>query len=386
MPATVLISCGEPSGDLYAGALAASLRSLDPGVRLLGLGGDRFEAAGGELVGDYRGLAVTGIAEAVRVLPQSLLMYRRLVGVAREVRPDVAVVIDFPDFNFRLAASLRRLGIPLVYYIPPQLWAWRSGRMRRLQAIANRILVIFPFEPEIYRRAGTEATFVGHPLLELARPTEARETFLRGAGLDPGAPVIALLPGSRPNEVRAILPTLIEATAAISAAEPHAQYVVARAPGLDSGLFAIAERAPLRHVSIVEGRADDVLAACDLVITASGTATVQAAIHERPMVVVYRVSPLTYAVGRRFVHLDTFAMVNLVAGERVVPELIQEAFTPLAVADEALRLLRDGEARDRALRGVRAVKEKLGGPGASRRAAEAVLELARRPRNVECRM
>ena len=386
MPATVLISCGEPSGDLYAGALAASLRSLDPGVRLLGLGGDRFEAAGGELVGDYRGLAVTGIAEAVRVLPQSLLMYRRLVGVARGVRPDVAVVIDFPDFNFRLAASLRRLGIPLVYYIPPQLWAWRSGRMRRLQAIANRILVIFPFEPEIYRRAGTEATFVGHPLLELARPTEARETFLRGAGLDPGAPVIALLPGSRPNEVRAILPTLIEATAAISAAEPHAQYVVARAPGLDSGLFAIAERAPLRHVSIVEGRADDVLAACDLVITASGTATVQAAIHERPMVVVYRVSPLTYAVGRRFVHLDTFAMVNLVAGERVVPELIQEAFTPLAVADEALRLLRDGEARDRALRGVRAVKEKLGGPGASRRAAEAVLELARRPRNVECRM
>jgi len=386
VPATVLISCGEPSGDLYAGALAASLRSLDPGVRLLGLGGDRFEAAGGELVGDYRGLAVTGIAEAVRVLPQSLLMYRRLVGVAREVRPDVAVVIDFPDFNFRLAASLRRLGIPLVYYIPPQLWAWRSGRMRRLQAIANRILVIFPFEPEIYRRAGTEATFVGHPLLELARPTEARETFLRGAGLDPGAPVIALLPGSRPNEVRAILPTLIEATAAISAAEPRAQYVVARAPGLDSGLFAIGERAPLRHVSIVEGRADDVLAACDLVITASGTATVQAAIHERPMVVVYRVSPLTYAVGRRFVHLDTFAMVNLVAGERVVPELIQEAFTPLAVADEALRLLRDGEARDRALRGVRAVKEKLGGPGASRRAAEAVLELARRPRNVECRM
>ncbi len=380
MPATVLISCGEPSGDLYAGALAASLRSLDPGVRLLGLGGDQFKAAGGELVGDFRGLAVTGLAEAVRVLPRSLLMYRRLLGVAREVRPDVAVAIDFPDFNFRLAASLRRLGIPLVYYIPPQLWAWRSGRMRRLRAIADRILVIFPFEPEIYRRAGTEATFVGHPLLELARPTEARETFLRSVGLDPAAPVVALLPGSRPNEVSAILPTLLEATTAISAAAPRAQYLVARAPGLDPRLFGIGGGTP---VSVVEGRADDVLAACDLVITASGTATVQAAIHERPMVVVYRVSSLTYAVGRRFVHVDTFAMVNLVAGERVVPELIQEGFTASAVADEALRLLRAGEARDRALRGVRTVKEKLGGPGASRRAAEVVLELARRPRKAE---
>lgn len=378
---TVLISCGEASGDLYAGALAQSLRALAPGVRVLGLGGDRLAAAGGELVGDFRGLAVTGIAEAVRVLPRSLQMYRRLVRTAREVRPDVAVVIDFPDFNFRLASALKRLHIPLVYYIPPQLWAWRSGRMRRLRALADRILVIFPFEPEIYRRAGTAATFVGHPLLELARPTEERGPFLESLGLDREAPVVALLPGSRPNEVGAILPTLIQATAAISAAQPRAQYLVARAPGLSSDLFPDGGAAAGRpRLTVVEGRADDVLAACDLVITASGTATVQAAIHERPMVVVYRVSPLTYAIGRRFVHLDTFAMVNLVAGERIAPELIQDAFTPAAVAAEALRLLPDGEARDRALRGVRAVREKLGGPGASRRAAEAVLELvATRP-------
>jgi lipid-A-disaccharide synthase len=375
---TVLISCGEASGDLYAGALAQSLQALAPGVRVLGLGGDRLAAAGGELVGDYRGLAVTGIVEAVRVLPRSLQMYRRLVRTAREVRPDVAVVIDFPDFNFRLAGALKRLQIPLVYYIPPQLWAWRSGRMRRLRAIADRILVIFPFEPEVYREAGTAASFVGHPLLELARPTEERASFLRGLGLDPTAPVIALLPGSRPNEVSAILPTLLEATGAISAAQPRVQYLLARAPGLATDLFRDNRaEAVLHRITVIEGRADDVLAASDLVITASGTATVQAAIHERPMVVVYRVSPLTYAIGRRFVHLDTFAMVNLVAGERVVPELIQDAFTPAAVAAEALRLLPDGEARDRALRGVRAVRAKLGGPGASRRAAEAVLALAR---------
>jgi len=186
-------------------------------------------------------------------------------------------------------------------------------------------------------------------------------------------------PGSRPNEVSAILPTLVEAAGLISAAEPRTQYLVARAPGLSSGLFAVVEQsfAPSRRpFAIVEGRADDVLGACDVAITASGTATVQTAIHERPMVVVYRVLPLTYAIGRRFVHLDTFAMVNLVAGERVAPELIQDAFTPSAVAAEALRLLREGEARDRAIAGVRAVKERLGGPGASRRAAEAVLDLA----------
>ncbi len=381
MATTVLVSCGEASGDLYAGALTESLRAIAPDVRVLGLGGDRLEAAGGELVGDYRGLAVTGIAEAVRVLPRSLQMYRRLVRTARAVRPDVAVVIDFPDFNFRLAAALRRQGIPLVYYIPPQLWAWRSGRMRRLRAIADRILVIFPFEPEIYRAAGTAATFVGHPLVELARPTEGREPFLRSVGLEAGRPVVALLPGSRPNEVSAILPTLLEATSLISTARPRAQFLLARAPGLPSELFhpaMVSGAEPLLHrVTVVEGRADDVLAASDLVITASGTATVQAAIHERPMVVVYRVSPLTYAIGRRFVHTDTFAMVNLVAGERVAPELIQDGFTPAAVATEALRLLEDGEARNRALRGMRSVREKLGGPGASRRAAEAVLETAR---------
>ncbi|HSK08217.1 MAG TPA: lipid-A-disaccharide synthase [Vicinamibacterales bacterium] len=375
MPVTVLISCGEPSGDLYAGALTRELRALQPDVRVLGLGGDRLQAAGGELVGDYRGLAVTGLSEAIRVLPRSLRMYRRLLRVAREVRPDVLVPIDFPDFNFRLAASVRKQGIPVVYYIPPQLWAWRSGRMKQLRALADRILVIFPFEPEIYREAGTPATFVGHPLLELARSSGDRDGFLARAGLDPSRPVVGLLPGSRPNEVAAILPTLVGACAIVSAGAPGTQYLLARAPNLSSSLFEPA--LPVQpSIRIVEGQADDVLAACDVVVTASGTATVQAAIHECPMVVVYKVSPLTYAIGRRFVHVDTFAMVNLVAGEKVAPELIQEAFTPAAVAAETLRLLTDKDARRRAVTALRGVKERLGGAGASRRAAEAVLEVA----------
>jgi len=373
---TVLLSCGEPSGDLYAGALVEQLRQREPELRVLGFGGDRLRAAGAELVGDYRGLTVTGLVEALRVLPSSLAMLRRLVRAARETKPDVLVVIDFPDFNFRLASAAKRLGIPVVYYIPPQLWAWRSGRMRTLQRLADRILVIFPFEPEIYRRAGAAVTFVGHPLVELARPELPRDAFLGSLGLAPAAPVVGLLPGSRPNEVREMLGRLLAAVPIISSQVPGAQYLLARAPNLPDGLFEAAGRAQ-GPVTIVEGRADDVLASCDVVITASGTATVQAAIHECPMVIVYRVAPLTYALGRRLVHLDTFGMVNLVAGERVAPELIQDAFTPEAVAREAVRLLTDAGQRARTVAALRSVKVKLGGGGATGRAADAVLEVAR---------
>jgi lipid-A-disaccharide synthase len=373
---TVFISCGEPSGDLYAGALTDALRRIDPDVRVTGFGGDRLAAAGGTLIGDYHGLAVTGLVEAVRILPRSLEMYRRLVRAARDRRPDVFVAIDFPDFNFRLAAAIRRLGVPIVYYIPPQVWAWRSGRMRTLKTLADRNLVIFPFEPKIYRDAGTPATFVGHPLVDLAIADAPRDAFLSSVGLDHRRRVVALLPGSRANEVHQILPTMVEALPLIAARVPGVQFLLARAPGLSEGLLAPV-RAAGATVTIVEGRTDSVLAASDAVITASGTATVQAAIHECPMVIVYRVAPMSYALGRRFVHVDTFGMVNLVAGERVAAELIQDGFTAGAVASETVRLLVDEEARGRMLASLRDVKLRLGGGGASRRAAEVVIEVAR---------
>jgi lipid-A-disaccharide synthase len=371
---TVFLSCGEPSGDLYAAALVRELRALVPGLRAMGFGGERLREAGAELVGDYRGLTVTGLVEALRVLPRSYAMYRRLVAAAREHRPDVVVLIDFPDFNFRLAAAVRALGIPVVYYIPPQLWAWRSGRMKTLRALADRILVIFPFEPAVYERAGTPATFVGHPLVELARATQPRDRFLASIGLDRQRPTVALLPGSRPNELSQTLPRLVQAAGIMAASAPDTQFLLARAPNLADTSFSplAASAVPVR---VVEAQADDVLAACDMVITASGTATVQAAIHERPMVIVYRLAPLTHAVVRRLVHVDAVGMVNLVAGRKVAPELIQQDFTPDAVAREALRLLVPGEDRTRTLAALRQVREKLGGEGASRRAAQAVLEV-----------
>jgi lipid-A-disaccharide synthase len=373
---TVLISCGEPSGDLYAGALVDELRALDPSVRVGGLGGERLRAAGATLVDDYHGLAVTGLVEAVRVLPRSLRTYRRLVHVAREQRPDVLVAIDFPDFNFRLAAAMRRLGIPVVYYVPPQLWAWRKGRMRTLGRLADRILVIFPFEPDYYRAANTPATFVGHPLVELARTTAARSAFLPSLGLSPDRPTVAVLPGSRPNELRRILPTLVDAVSLISAGAPGAQFVLARAPGLADEVLA-SVRSSAAPITVIDGRADDALASADVALVASGTATVQAAIHERPMVIVYRVAPLTFALARWVVHVRTYGMVNLVGGQRIVPELIQDDFTPEAAARETLRLLDDPALRERTVAALRAVREKLGGAGASRRAAEIVLQVAR---------
>jgi lipid-A-disaccharide synthase len=371
----IMISCGEPSGDLYAGALVSEILSREPSADVFGFGGRRLAAAGTRLVGDFQGLSVTGLTEALRVLPRSYAMLRRLVAAARATRPDVFVAIDFPDFNFRLMAALHRLGIPIVYYISPQLWAWRAGRMRTMKRFVDRVLVIFPFEEALYRREGVPVEFVGHPLIDLVGVKAPRAALLREHGLVADAPTVALLPGSRPNELRRIVPDMAASLPLIRARVPGVQFIVAAAPNLQDALFA-----PLLGASgpvLVRERTDDVLAASDVVITASGTATVQAALHERPMVVVYRLSPLTYRIGKPFVRVDTYAMANLVAGERIVPELIQDDFTPARVADETVRLLTDRGLYSRTRDALRRVREKLGGSGASGRAADAVLAVAR---------
>jgi lipid-A-disaccharide synthase len=369
-----MLSCGEASGDLYAGALARELRALDPTIRLSGLGGPEFAAAGGELIADYRGLAVTGLTEAIGKLPQWFAMLRRLVAEARDSRPDALVAIDSPDFNFPLARRLKRLHVPVVYYISPQIWAWRPGRLKTIRRLADLVLVIFPFEESIYRDAGVPVKFVGHPLVDLVKSSD-RVSFLRRHGLSEGLAVVAILPGSRANEVHQILPDLLAAAARIRAKVPGAQFLVARAPGLDDGLFAEVGSGGLTSVVVVEGQTDAVLSAADVALTASGTATVQTALHDTPMVIVYRVSPLTYQLARRLVTVDTIGMVNLIAGRKIVPELIQDEFTPDAVAEEAAAMLADSGRRKEIREGLANVRQRLGGPGASRRAAEAILDL-----------
>jgi lipid-A-disaccharide synthase len=378
-----MLSCGEPSGDLYAGALTRELKTLAPGTSIAGLGGPGFAAAGGELLDDYRGIAVTGLTEALAKLPKSSRTMSALTRWARDNRPDALIVIDSPDFNLRLAARVRKLSVPIIYYISPQVWAWRAGRMKTILTVADRLLVIFPFEEKFYRDGGAPAgfvEFVGHPLVDLAKPSSGRAAFLQTLGLAPDRPTVAILPGSRPNEVKRLLGDLMAAAALIRARVTDAQFVVARAPFLkDSDFAAVQARGAGAPIAVVEGDTDTVLSSCDVALTASGTATVQTALHDKPMVVVYRVSPLTYQLGRRLVKLDTFAMVNLIAGERIVPELIQNDFTPEAAARETVSMLTDKD-RARAVRqGLARVRERLGPPGASRRAAESILRLVGRP-------
>ena len=370
-----MVSCGEPSGDAYAGALTRELHAIDPRLHISGLGGPCLAAAGGELLADYRGLSVTGLTEAIGKLPQSFLTLRRLAHSAQATRPDVFVAIDFPELNFRLARRIKRLGIPVVYYIGPQIWAWRPGRLKTMREIADLVLVIFPFEESLYQQGGVPVRFVGHPLIDLMTRAD-KATFLGHHGLSAHLPTVAILPGSRSNEVQRLLPDLVGAAVRISARVAGVQFVVARAPGLDGGLLEGVSALPAGVVAIVEGDADAVLSAADVALTASGTATVQTALHDTPMVIVYRVSPLTYHLVRRLVTVENIGMVNLIAQEQIVPELLQDACTPDSIADEAVSMLTDPARRARIREGLALVRRRLGGPGASRRAAEAILQVA----------
>ncbi|OFW41649.1 MAG: lipid-A-disaccharide synthase [Acidobacteria bacterium RIFCSPLOWO2_12_FULL_67_14b] len=376
-----MISCGEPSGDLYAGALVAALRAREPGIDVFGLGGERLAAAGGRLVANFHGLSVTGLTEALRVLPRSWTTLRQLVDAAREQKPDALVVIDYPDFNFRLMRAIKRLGVPVIYYVSPQLWAWRAGRIRTMKRVVDCVLPIFPFEEAIYRRENMDVRFVGHPLIDLATPTRSRDEFLRQLRLDPARPVVALLPGSRTNELTQLVPVIADAIPRIVERVPRVQFVVARAPNLADTLFE-GFGLPGATLRIVEAQTDDVLNACDVVVTASGTATVQAALHGKPMVVLYKLSPMTYRLGKPLARVDIFAMVNLIAGERVVVELIQGACTGEAVAGETIKLLEDAPYRDRMTVKIAEVRARLGSPGASARAADAVLHVIHSSRHV----
>lgn len=369
----LFISCGEPSGDFYGAELLRELRTLRPGITAFGLGGDRLLEQGADLIAHTRDLAVVGITEVLRHLRRLRSIYGRAVAELRRRPPDAAVLVDYPDINLRFARELKALGVPVVYYVSPQVWAWKKGRIHAIRATVSRMLVIFPFEEDLYRRAGVSVTFVGHPLVDAVRPAPDRGAFLAEQGLDPSRPVVALLPGSRRAEIAHNLPPLAGAARALLERRGDLQFLLARAPGLPDALFAPALAG--RHVRLVEGQPHAVVASAAVALVASGTATVETALLGTPMVVVYRLSPLTYLIGRPFVNVPHYAMPNLVAGRRIVPEIIQREFTPERVAAEALSLLEDERRAEAMRRDLGEVRLRLGAPGASRRAAAAVAEI-----------
>jgi len=358
---------------LYAGELVRHLRERTGPIEVFGLGGDRLRSQDALLLAHVSELAVVGLVEVLRHLRRLRTVFRAVLSEVDREPPALAVLVDYAGFNLRLAKQLRRRGIPVVYYVSPQLWAWRRGRMRTVRECVDRMLVIFPFEEPFYRAAGVPVTFVGHPLVELTRPAANPRAFLAAQGLDPARPVLAVLPGSRRQEISYNLPPIAGALRILRSRRPELQPALAVAPGLGAESFGAAlEGLP---VTLVRGEAHALMGAAAAGIVASGTATVEAALLDLACVVVYRLSPVSYALGRPFVHVPHYAMANLIAGRRLLTELIQGDFRPEPVAREVGRLLDDTAHRSAVKAGLAEVRAGLGKPGASARAAEVVAEV-----------
>ncbi|HSK42763.1 MAG TPA: lipid-A-disaccharide synthase [Candidatus Binatia bacterium] len=378
-----LLSAGEASGDTYGAQLAAALGQLAPGSTFFGMGGEKMRASGAELLVHANEVAVVGLVEVVRHLPDIRRRFKHLVAEAARRKPDAAILIDFPDFNLRLARELHRLGIPVFYFVSPQIWAWRTGRVQQIRKYVRKMIVIFPFEQEFYARHGVEVSYVGHPLAYVPQPEISREEFAAKHFLDPRKQWIALLPGSRRKEVRLNLPVMAEAVRLVQKPSAEFEFLLPVAstlskdwlceqlqtqglkPLVDNDLNAalkgrsstgLTSNLPMIHLT---HNAPTTLMHARAAVVASGTATVEAALSGTPFIVVYRLAPLTWLLGRRLVKLDTFAMPNLIAGKKIVPELIQKDFTAQNVLKELNAIIPDGPARQQMISDLKMVQQRL---------------------------
>jgi lipid-A-disaccharide synthase len=369
-PEELLIVAGEASADLHAARALAELRRLRPGVRAFGVGGPRLREAGLEVIAPAEEISVMGVAEVLPRIPRILGILGALAREAERRRPKAALLVDLPDFNLRLAARLKKLGVKVVYYVSPTIWAWRRGRARKIAKVVDRMLCILPFEPEAYEGTGVSARFVGHPFAEKPEPGP-KERYREALGLPAVATTIALVPGSRLSELQRIFPAMLDAAERLRAAHPDAQFVVPVAPTLPrEAVDAHLARHATLPVKLVDGRTEEAVGASDAALVKSGTSTLEAGLMLRPMVIVYRLSWLTYFLGRLLVRIAHFGLVNILAGRGIVPELLQGDASPERMAGEIERLLGDREAREAQLRGLREVRASLGEPGAPVRVAE----------------
>ena len=371
----IMIVAGEASGDLHGSNLVRSALSLDPDLKFYGLGGENLRNAGIDLLFDLEHQGLFGFLEIVSSLRSTIGIYRSLKASLTSDRPSAVVLIDYPDFNLRLAKSAKRLGIPVFYYISPQLWAWRQGRVKKVDRYVDRMAVVFPFEPDFYQRHGVEVSFVGHPLLDVMDPPRPKEEVKTELGFDPSRPLLGLLPGSRMSEIKAHLPLMLESARRLNAGRANGvSLAVAQADSLGSGeLTPFLELGP-KDVKLVAGHTHDLQNAADVILTASGTATLETALMLTPMVVIYRLKLLSYQIFRRMVKIEHVAMANLIAGEEVVPELLQNDARPDNIVTELNRILDSPEDRRRMVEGLTLIRKKLGGQGASLRAARLLLE------------
>lgn len=370
----IMIVAGEASGDARAAGLVREANRLRPDLRFFGIGGDRMRAEGVETLVDSRDMAVVGLFEVLAHFPTIYGALRLMRRMLRERRPDLLILVDYPDFNLRLARSAKKLGIRVLYYISPQIWAWRQERVHEIKELVDRMAVVFPFEVPFYEKAGVPVTFVGHPLVEEAHSALDRRGACLSLGLDPDRKVLGLFPGSRRSELKRLLPVLLDAAEALRERHPDLQFILPRASTLGEEEFAPHLAARGLPLTVVAERPYDVMAACDAVISASGTATLEIALMGRPLVVIYRIAPLSYRIMRRLIEVDHIGLCNIVAGKRVAPELIQDDAEPERIAAEAESLLYTARG-ETVSAGFTGLRERLGGPGGSERVATVALEM-----------
>jgi len=366
---------GEASGDLHASHLVNAMRTVEPGLTIYGVGGDKLREAGVRVIFDIAELSVMGITEVMRHLRHLYRVFRWLTNSFKNDRPDLVILVDYPDFNLRLAGAAKRYHIPVLYYISPQIWAWRTGRIKKIGRLVDKMIVVFPFERSLYEKEGVDVTFVGHPLLDVVKVTTSKEENLKRFGLDEHKTTIGLLPGSRASEVQKILPPMLGAAEQLSTRFNNLQFIIPVAPGLKRGeVEALAKESPIT-LKVVNDSIYEVIDISHLVVVASGTATLETALLSTPMVIVYKMSPVSYLIGKALVKVPHIGMANIIAGKKVVPELIQREVTAEKIAREVSRMLEDDSYHRRICGDLASIKGNLGTPGASERAAEIALKM-----------
>ena len=371
----VMMVAGEASGDLHGAHLMKAIQQIDPGIHFFGMGGEALRDAGMTLLYSNQSVSVVGITEVLFKLGSIRKALRGLKQALDLERPDLVILIDFPDFNLRLAKFAYQRGIPVLYYISPQVWAWRRGRVKLMARWVKKMVVLFAFEVPIYKAAGVDTEWVGHPLLDVVKPTLSEDEAVQRLGLDPQKRTIGLLPGSRKEEVERFLPILLGAAGLLHKRIPDLQFVIPLAPGLSKTMLSPWIKKTSVPVNVVEGLTYDVMNRAELLILSSGTATLEAAILGKAMVILYRLSSLSYWVGRMLVHVNHIGLVNLVAGRGIAPELIQRDATPERISQEALRILTDPILRRQMAESMIEVRQRLGEPGSVQRAARIVYSM-----------
>jgi lipid-A-disaccharide synthase len=371
----VVIVAGESSGDLYGAKLAEAMAALSPRVELYGIGGSEMKRRKVKLLFSSSELAVVGATEVLEKLGHIWKAWRRMKRFIRVSRPHLAVLIDYPGFNLRLAKVFKANAVPVLYYVSPQVWAWRSGRIKKIAQRVAKMAVILPFEAALYERAGVNVEFVGHPLLDILDQGLSRERARRRLGVPADALFIGLLPGSRGREVKSLLPPLLGAAGILTTDFPRCRFMIPLASAIDREMVQGYTAQSGLPIEIVEGKAFEVMKAADLLLIASGTATLEGAIAGCPMVIIYRLSPLSYVIGRMLIKVKCIGLANIVVGRRVVPELIQGEVTPQRIALEAKQILQDRAGRQEIKDEFRRITDKLGGKGASRRVARIALQM-----------